>query len=42
VHPNPSQAKSDGYQSLDFTQFEALMLKLPKLLHALDRQMATP
>jgi len=40
VHPDPSKAKSDGYQSLDFAQFEMLMTKLPKLLAALDRKMA--
>jgi 3-deoxy-7-phosphoheptulonate synthase len=40
VHPDPSKAKSDGYQSLNFKQFETLMTKLPKLLQALDRKMA--
>jgi 3-deoxy-7-phosphoheptulonate synthase len=40
VHPDPSKAKSDGYQSLNFRQFETLMTKLPKLLQALDRKMA--
>lgn len=40
VHPQPSQALSDGYQSLDFAQFEKLMRQLPKLLQALDRTMA--
>jgi 3-deoxy-7-phosphoheptulonate synthase len=40
VHPNPSQALSDGYQSLDFPAFSQLMSKLPKLLAALDRKMA--
>ncbi|MGZ3722598.1 MAG: 3-deoxy-7-phosphoheptulonate synthase [Bdellovibrionales bacterium] len=39
VHPNPAQALSDGYQSLNFQEFEALMTKLPKLLAALDRKM---
>lgn len=41
VHPNPKQALSDGYQSLDFAQFESLMNRLPKLLGALDREMVT-
>ncbi|MBX3021002.1 MAG: 3-deoxy-7-phosphoheptulonate synthase [Bdellovibrionales bacterium] len=41
VHPNPPEAKSDGYQSLNFAQFEDLMHKLPKVLTALDRKMAT-
>ena len=40
VHPKPAEAKSDGYQSLDFNQFENLMTRLPKLLQALDRTMA--
>ncbi len=40
VHPNPATALSDGYQSLDFSAFESLMLKLPKVLRALDREMA--
>lgn len=40
VHPEPAKAKSDGYQSLDFSQFENLMTKLPKLLAALDRKLA--
>jgi 3-deoxy-7-phosphoheptulonate synthase len=40
VHPKPSEAKSDGYQSLDFSQFENLMTKLPKILNALDRKLA--
>jgi 3-deoxy-7-phosphoheptulonate synthase len=39
VHPNPSQALSDGYQSLDFKQFASLMERLPKLLKALDRNL---
>ena len=40
VHPDPAQAKSDGYQSLNFKQFDTLMTKLPKLLAALDRKLA--
>ena len=40
VHPDPSQAMSDGPQSLDFASFEGLMAKLPRLLAALDRKMA--
>lgn len=40
VHPDPAHAKSDGYQSLNFNQYETLMTKLPKLLQALDRTMA--
>lgn len=40
VHPDPSKAMSDGYQSLNFAQFENLMTKLPKMLAALDRKLA--
>ncbi|MGE0527995.1 MAG: 3-deoxy-7-phosphoheptulonate synthase [Bdellovibrionales bacterium] len=40
VHPNPAAAMSDGYQSLDFAQFEALMTRLPRLLSAFDRKLA--
>jgi 3-deoxy-7-phosphoheptulonate synthase len=41
IHPDPSKALSDGYQSLNFDQFAGLMSKLPKLLSALDRKMVT-
>ena len=41
VHPDPSQAKSDGPQSLNFEQFENLMQRLPRVLAALDRKLAT-
>jgi 3-deoxy-7-phosphoheptulonate synthase len=40
THPDPSQAKSDGFQSLNFTELEDLMTRLPRLLEALDRKMA--
>lgn len=40
VHPDPAHAMSDGYQSLNFPQFEKLMTQLPKLLAALDRKLA--
>lgn len=40
IHPDPSKAMSDGYQSLNFAQFENLMTKLPKMLSALDRKLA--
>ena len=39
VHPDPAHAKSDGYQSLSFPQFENLMTQLPKVLAALDRRL---
>lgn len=38
VHPNPKAALSDGAQSLNFTEFEDLMQKLPRVLRALDRE----
>lgn len=37
VHPNPAQALSDGEQSLDFTQFEALMALIKPLAQHLGR-----
>jgi 3-deoxy-7-phosphoheptulonate synthase len=40
VHPHPKQALSDGYQSLDFAQFENMMTKLTKVLGALDRKLS--
>ena len=40
VHPDPAHALSDGQQSLDFREFAGLMDRMPKLLHALDREMA--
>lgn len=40
VHPDPAHAKSDGYQSLSFPEFDKLMRQLPPLLKALDRSMA--
>lgn len=40
IHPNPAQALSDGYQSLNLTEFENLMSRLRRLLPALDRTMA--
>lgn len=41
VHPDPAHALSDGYQSLDFDAFGGLMGKLPPVLRALDRDLAT-
>ena len=40
VHPRPSEALSDGYQSLNFDQFERLMDQLEKVLGALGRKIA--
>jgi 3-deoxy-7-phosphoheptulonate synthase len=39
VHPNPEQALSDGYQSLNFGQFEATMDKCRKVAEALGKKM---
>ena len=39
VHPDPEHAMSDGYQSLNFKQFEALMARCRKVAVALDRTM---
>lgn len=35
VHPRPAEAKSDGFQSLNFTEFENLMTRLNRMLKAL-------
>lgn len=37
VHPNPKEAFSDGFQSLDFQQFTQLMTSLKGLLSALGK-----
>ncbi len=37
VHPDPAHALSDGFQSLNFSQFGELMDRLAKLLPALGR-----
>jgi 3-deoxy-7-phosphoheptulonate synthase len=39
VHPDPEQALSDGYQSLDFQQFAATMDRCRRVAAAVDRQM---
>jgi 3-deoxy-7-phosphoheptulonate synthase len=39
VHPDPAKALSDGYQSLNYSEFGSLMDRLPKLLGALDRKL---
>ena len=40
VHPTPSQALSDGAQSLDFEAFDHLMTDLRRLLGAMQKQLA--
>jgi len=39
VHPNPETALSDGYQSLNFAEFEELMRLCRKVADAVGRQM---
>lgn len=39
VHPDPSQALSDGMQALTFADFSKMMTKMEKVLAALDRPM---
>jgi len=39
VHPEPESALSDGYQSLDFEQFEALMTLCRRVAEAVGRQL---
>jgi 3-deoxy-7-phosphoheptulonate synthase len=38
VHPDPETAKSDGYQSLDFQQFEDMMRLCRRVAQAMGRQ----
>lgn len=38
VHPNPETALSDGYQSLDFDQFDQTMALLRKMADCMGRQ----
>ncbi len=40
VHPNPEMALSDGDQTLDFKEFEALMRELKPFVSAVGRKMA--
>lgn len=39
VHPDPKTALSDGFQSLNFKQFEDLMSRLNRILPALQRDL---
>jgi 3-deoxy-7-phosphoheptulonate synthase len=39
VHPEPEKAKSDGYQTLNFDQFEKLMARCRRVAEAVDREM---
>jgi 3-deoxy-7-phosphoheptulonate synthase len=40
VHPNPAKAMSDGYQSMNFEQFEEMMAGCRKIAKAMDMQLA--
>jgi 3-deoxy-7-phosphoheptulonate synthase len=42
VHPNPDHALSDGQQSLDFAEFDALMPKLAAVGQAVGRTLHIP
>jgi 3-deoxy-7-phosphoheptulonate synthase len=37
VHPEPDRALSDGAQSLDFSEFDRLLISLQKLAEPLGR-----
>jgi len=39
VHPNPEKALSDGYQSLDFAQFEDTMQRCRKVAEAIGKHL---
>ncbi len=39
VHPNPDKAMSDGYQSLNFPQFENMMNECRRIAEAMDREL---
>ncbi len=39
VHPDPERAMSDGYQSLNFPQFEATMNRCRKIALAVDKKL---
>ncbi len=39
VHPNPDKAMSDGYQSLNFAQFEQMMSECRRIAEAVDREL---
>jgi 3-deoxy-7-phosphoheptulonate synthase len=39
VHPRPSEALSDGFQALTLPMFEDLMIRLEKILNALDKKL---
>lgn len=42
IHPQPENAKSDGYQTLDLNEFNQLMHRLEAMLLSLDRKLLKP
>lgn len=42
VHPRPAEALSDGMQALTIPEFSAMMVKIEKVLGALDRNLQKP
>ncbi|HEX6961128.1 MAG TPA: 3-deoxy-7-phosphoheptulonate synthase [Lacipirellula sp.] len=39
VHPNPDKAMSDGYQSMNFPQFDEMMAQCRRIAAAIDRDL---
>jgi 3-deoxy-7-phosphoheptulonate synthase len=39
VHPTPETAASDGYQSLDFQQFDDTMARCARVAVAVDKEL---
>jgi 3-deoxy-7-phosphoheptulonate synthase len=39
VHPNPDKAMSDGYQSMNFPQFNEMMSQCRRIADAMDREL---
>jgi 3-deoxy-7-phosphoheptulonate synthase len=37
MHPNPEKALSDGYQSLDFAQFDEMMVRCRTIATAIGK-----
>jgi 3-deoxy-7-phosphoheptulonate synthase len=42
VHPDPENALSDGYESMTFEQFEAMMRKIRRVADAVGIEIAAP
>ena len=42
VHPDPDKAFSDGQQTLNFDQFQDLMVRIKKILPAIDKKLFLP